>query len=1398
VYNDFIKIIDLLNIFIRRSPMKRSILFLLVFLFVLSFSLSSISAQDTTTFPYLKPPNHLSPRYVIKLADGELIRSATLPLVGSIFGTDTYFKDLNDAAHRKELYKQVLREIVLMNVLEQDRKWLSYLNCATEKTQLSLDLLDPELMGGFFSLYRALIDNRYLLDNNVLTKSLNYLKQFGRMDTKITKSWWQTIEKLKLHQNTLDKVGKTLSFTSFISSIGSITLSAMEAMNQEIACQHLSLISQTLKDMEDQGEYFNPDFKQALTELTKENDDLINTSFISDFTKNFYYEWEKNKDQVAEKGLSLFMDTTGKKIITTTLKKAGLSNAALPALAWSLSIQYSYHVIQSGLKGIDLFNRYIITSDTLFWLRKMRDYAYANQQTSSYLSLNLLDATSQLYAYQLLESLMNTTPQKLMFWKLGARKLVLEEITSTQEELKSLFPEVAITPAPSEKPEMVTWEKTFGGSADDMANDIIQTTDGGYAVVSTTYSKGAGSNDAWFIKLDDKGNEVWDRAFGGSDWDGAYSLIQTKDDGYVIAAYTFSKGAGDGDLWLLKLNSQGNLLWDKTYGGRDDDRARSIIQTSDGGFALAGFNASQAYGAYDFWILRLDSYGNKIWEKTFGGSDIDKAYSLVQTDDGGFAVTGFTRSYGAGWADLWLLRLDSQGNLLWEKTYGGNKNDEAYSLIQAIDGGFVVAGSTFSKGSDENGLWVIKFDEQGNMVWDKTFDESKENDICDLIQNNDGGYTIISDTRSKGAGEEDFWILKLDGEGNKLWDKTYGGKNIDEACALIQTTDGGYTIAGYTASKGSGGADVWIIKLDEEGNLSDIKEEEPISKEAVTESESLTWERTLGGSGDDIAYSIIQSFDGYYIIAGETYSKGSDIADAWIIKLDSQGNIIWDKTYGGSGDDWVFSLTETADSGYAFAGGTESEVNGERDAWILKLDYQGNIIWDKTYGGSDSDRARALSIIQTLDGGYALTGCTVSNSTNEYHSWILKLDSDGNTVWDKTFYKKNKAPRIVSIIQTTDENYIACGRFLQKEEESKDYYLADDVAWVMKLDNEGNTLWEKTFGESAHSWAITIIQASEGEGCEVAGASLFKGAGRIDIWVIKLDNEGNVEWKKTFGGSGHDFPEAIIQTTDGDYAVAGHTESKGAGESDAWVIKLDNEGNMIWDKTFGGSRNEETYSIIQTTNGGFAIAGWTYSKGAGNKDIWILKLDSQGNLNESSEEESQMFIREEKSKEDDTSKATYTLRRGPAGGYIFYDKGSYSDGWRYLEVAPASTEWEDKEWGSYETWIGGTGTGIGTGKSNTAKIVKWLKSHGETNSAAQLCDVLVYGGYSDWFLPSKYELNLMYKNLKVNGVGDFADEYYWSSSESSANYAWYQNFLKGIQFDYRKNLKRRVRAVRAF
>ena len=558
--------------------------------------------------------------------------------------------------------------------------------------------------------------------------------------------------------------------------------------------------------------------------------------------------------------------------------------------------------------------------------------------------------------------------------------------------------------------------------------------------------------------------------------------------------------------------------------------------------------------------------------------------------------------------------------------------------------------------------------------------------------------------------------------------------------------------------------------------------------EGSVKPKKITWERTFGGSGDDIAYSIIQTSDGGYAVAGSTSTKVFGNTDAWIIKLDSQGNILWDKTYGGSGDDWVVSLIQTSDSSFALVGGNESQGNGKSDAWIIKLDNKGNKVWDRAFGGSDWDSA--YSLIQTTDGGYAVTGGTYSDGVGDNGAWIIKLDNEGNILWDKTLYRKNKIHRLYSIIQTTGANYIVSGRISPKEVEPKYYHLTDTDAWIIKLDNEGNILWDKTYGGSGNDWVVTIIQASEGEGYEIAGATLLKDAGRCDIWVKKLDNKGNMVIEKAFGGSGHDWPESIILTNDGGYVIAGYTKSEETAE-DFRVIKLDNQGNVIWDRTYGKEAVkevsvEEAYSIIQTNDNGYAVAGRTWNKGTDIFDAWVLKMDESGNIVKGLKKE--------------TLQNTYALRdTGPAGGYIFYDKGNYSDGWRYLEAAPESTEWIEKEWGSYKTKIGGTETGIGTGQSNTTKIVTWLNNYSETGKAAQLCNDLTIGGYCDWFLPSDDELNLMYKNLKVYGVGGFSDDLYWSSSEFNASIAWLRNFYyHGQSRDGAKYYPHRVRAVRVF
>jgi len=364
-----------------------------------------------------------------------------------------------------------------------------------------------------------------------------------------------------------------------------------------------------------------------------------------------------------------------------------------------------------------------------------------------------------------------------------------------------------------------TFAKTIGGGGDDFAYSITQSSDGGYVVAGWTESFGAGSEDIYVVKLDSSGNVVWTKTIGGSLTDGAGSIIQSSDGGYVVAGGTLSFGAGYADFYVVKLDSSGNVLWTKTIGGSNDDEAISIIQSSDGGYVVAGNTRSFGAGGGDMYIVKLDSAGNVLWTKTIGGSGDDVAFSIIQSSDGGYVVAGWTDSFGAGYADFYVVKLDSSGNVQWTKTIGGSNDDEARSIIQSSDGGYVVAGYTESFGVGARGFYVVKLDSSGNVVWTKTIGGSSGDEAWSIIQSSDGGYVVAGGTLSFGAGYADFYVVKLDSSGNVLWTKTIGGSNIDWANSIIQSSDGGYVVAGGTTSFGAGYADFYVVKLDANGNV---------------------------------------------------------------------------------------------------------------------------------------------------------------------------------------------------------------------------------------------------------------------------------------------------------------------------------------------------------------------------------------------------------------------------------------------------------------------------------------------------------------------------------------------------------------------------------------------------
>jgi len=362
------------------------------------------------------------------------------------------------------------------------------------------------------------------------------------------------------------------------------------------------------------------------------------------------------------------------------------------------------------------------------------------------------------------------------------------------------------------------WNKTFGGSSYDYAYAVQQTSDGGYILAGFTDSFGAGYDDAWLIKTDANGNKIWDRTFGGSSSDEAYAVQQTSDGGYILAGYTISFGAGWVDAWLIKTDTNGNKVWETTFGGSSTDFALAVQQTSDDGYILAGITDSFGAGYEDAWLIKTDADGNKIWDKTFGGIHSDYAYAVQQTSDGGYILAGYTQSFGAGKEDAWLIKTDANGNKVWDKTFGGGNPDLAEAVQQTSDSGYILAGVTCSFGDKQGDAWLIKTDANGNKVWDKTFGGSNPDYAYAVQQTSDGGYILAGYTQSFGAGQYDAWLIKTDTNGNKVWDKTFGGSSNDVANAVQQTSDGGYILAGYTMSFGASWVDAWLIKTDAWGN----------------------------------------------------------------------------------------------------------------------------------------------------------------------------------------------------------------------------------------------------------------------------------------------------------------------------------------------------------------------------------------------------------------------------------------------------------------------------------------------------------------------------------------------------------------------------------------------------
>ena len=366
--------------------------------------------------------------------------------------------------------------------------------------------------------------------------------------------------------------------------------------------------------------------------------------------------------------------------------------------------------------------------------------------------------------------------------------------------------------AAAQEPGSESFNETFDKDVFDTFESVSETSDGGYVLAGNTGKLTPGSDDALLIKTDENGNTEIEKTYGGSNVDQVRSVTETADGGYALAGRTESFASDGFDAWLIKTDSDGNEQFDKTFDREDGDELNSVVQTSDGGYALAGTTQSLGSGVGDGWLIKTDSNGNKKFGRTYGGSGFEVWESITKTSDGGYALAGRTESFGSGDSDAWLVKTDASGTVQFNKTYGGTDFEAAESVVQTADNGYAFGGETRSFGSGISDAWLVKTDASGTEQFSETYGGADVDGARSVAETSEG-YVLAGSTKSYGSGDFDAWLVETDESGTERFNQTYGGSDEDIAYSVVETSEGGYALGGYTFSFGPVfDSDAWLVE----------------------------------------------------------------------------------------------------------------------------------------------------------------------------------------------------------------------------------------------------------------------------------------------------------------------------------------------------------------------------------------------------------------------------------------------------------------------------------------------------------------------------------------------------------------------------------------------------------
>ncbi|MCK9580265.1 MAG: hypothetical protein M0Q92_07420 [Methanoregula sp.] len=730
--------------------------------------------------------------------------------------------------------------------------------------------------------------------------------------------------------------------------------------------------------------------------------------------------------------------------------------------------------------------------------------------------------------------------------------------------------------------------------------DLVKMNDGGYVLAGTWEIPIGKQPDSFryrgnivITREDPDGAVIWNRIFGGEKNDEVWRIIQVSDGGFLVVGQTESFGTG---AWVIRTDADGRELWNKTFGRRNTDSFSAVAEMRDGGFALAGASDAYTGKGQGAWLVRIDSQGAELWNRTFGGDVFDNADSVAEYPDGGLVVAGVTNTGTGQLDDALLIRTDSTGNLLWKKTFGGRGTDEARSVIITSDGSIVFTGSTFTTGLNVDDFWVVKTDAGGNEIWNRKFSDSGLESGMAIVEAPDNGFFVVETVASQ------VWkikLVKLDADGTRVWEREYTGIDPETLLSwggfnLVLHPDGTLFLSGPGSLQGT-----WSIDAAADGTETGRQVFGLAPPEVFTTPETTyrqpyapsgwfvrtdaqgaeLWNTTFGDTRIHEPFSVRQIPDGGYVIAGSAMNNG-DHSDAWLTFFDDKGQETSRVIIGSDGLAEIHSMQQLPDGGFILVGKHDTSGWESTKIWLVRTDKTGSRQWEKDL--PDLVRGEGESVVRTSDGGYVIAGSARSQDGPSADGVIVKTDADGSVVW-KQIFGGPEADNIPRIYQVPDGGYVA----MLVSVDYAGLNPSTTTATLLRLDDRGAVVWSRPLTENMQVEPMTILATTDG-GYLVAGYAINEDSG---LWIMKTDGSGNPLWHHVYdvGTFALKGSELVIEVPGGGYALAGN---KG---EDIWLIRMDQSGTELWNRTYGGWSGENVRALHITSDGGFVIAGTTTS-----------------------------------------------------------------------------------------------------------------------------------------------------------------------------------------------------------